>query len=163
SKAAVIAQLRSSGHGNVANLLSGVNFTPGHGIDFAQVGQVLLLVFAIYVVAALFGYLQGWLSATVVQRSLFRLREQAEAKLACLPLSYFDPQPRGGLLSRGTNDMDNLVHILKQALSQVITSLLTIVGVLAIMIVISPLLALIALLTVPLAGVVAAFVGKRAH
>ena len=130
SKAAVIAQLRRSGQGNVADLLSGVNFTPGQGIDFTQVGQVLLLVFAIYIVAALFGYLQGWLSATVVQRSLFRLREQAEAKLARLPLSYFDRQPRGELLSRVTNDMDNLAQSLQQALSQVITSLLTIVGVL---------------------------------
>ena len=163
SKAAVIAQLRRSGQGNVADLLSGVNFTPGQGIDFTQVGQVLLLVLAIYVVAALFGYLQGWLSTTVVQRSLFRLRAQAEAKMARLPLSYFDRQPLGELLSRVTNDMDNLAQSLQQALSQVITSLLTIVGVLAIMIVISPLLALIALLTVPLAVVVAAFIGKRAQ
>src|SRR5207244_7064155 len=161
SKAAVVEQLRRSGQGNLANLLSGVNFTPGQGIDFTQVGQVLLLVLAIYVVAALFGYPQGWLSTTVVQRSLFRLRAQAEAKLARLPLSYFDRQPRGEVLSRVTNDMDNLAQSLQQALSQVITSLLTIVGVLAIMIVISPLLALIALLTVPLAVVVAAAVGKR--
>jgi ATP-binding cassette subfamily B protein len=163
SKAAVIAQLRSSGQGNIADLLSGVAFTPGQGIDFMQVGQVLLLVLAIYVVAALFGYLQGWLSTAVVQRSLFRLRAEAEAKLARLPLSYFDRQPRGELLSRVTNDMDNLAQSLQQALSQVITSLLTIVGVLAIMIVISPVLALIALLTVPLAVLVAAAIGKRAQ
>jgi ATP-binding cassette subfamily B multidrug efflux pump len=163
SKAGVIEQLRRSGQGNIADLLNGVNFTPGQGIDFTQVGQVLLLVLAIYVVAALFGYLQGLLATAVVQRSLFRLRAQAEAKLARLPLSYFDRQPRGELLSRVTNDMDNLAQTLQQALSQVITSLLTIVGVLAIMIVISPLLALIALLTVPIAGVVAAAVGKRAQ
>ncbi len=163
SKAAILAQLRSSGQGNIADLLSGVAFTPGQGIDFMQVGQVLLLVLAIYVVAALFGYLQGWLSTAVVQRSLFRLRAEAEAKLARLPLSYFDRQPRGELLSRVTNDMDNLAQSLQQALSQVITSLLTIVGVLAIMIVISPLLALIALLTVPLAVLVAAAIGKRAQ
>jgi ATP-binding cassette, subfamily B, multidrug efflux pump len=163
TKAAVLAQLRRSGHGNIADLLSGVNFTPGQGIDFAQVGQVLLLVLAIYIVAALFGYLQGRLSTGVVQRSLFRLRAQAEAKLARLPLGYFDRQPRGELLSRVTNDMDNLAQSLQQALSQVITSLLTIVGVLAIMIVISPLLALIALLTVPFAVVVAAVIGKRAQ
>src|SRR5207237_1486965 len=106
--------------------------------DVMPVGQVLLLVLVIYVVAALFGYLQGWLSTAVVQRSLFRLRAETEAKLARLPLSYFDRQPRGELLSRVTNDMDNLAQSLQQALSQVITSLLTIVGVLAIMIVISP-------------------------
>ena len=163
SKAAVIAQVRRSGHGNIADLLGGVNFTPGQGIDFTQVGQVLLLVLAIYVVAALFGYLQGWLSTAVVQRSLFRLRAQAEAKLARLPLSYFDRQPRGELLSRVTNDLDNLAQSLQWALSQVITSLLTIVGVLIIMIVISPLLAVIALLTVPLAMVVAGGVGQRAQ
>ncbi|MDQ6900603.1 MAG: ABC transporter ATP-binding protein/permease, partial [Candidatus Dormibacteraeota bacterium] len=163
TKAEVVAGLRRAGKGNVADLLNGVNFTPGHGIDFTQVAQVLLLVLAIYVVAAGFGYLQGRLTTEVVQRSLFRLRAEAEAKLARLPLSYFDRQPRGELLSRVTNDMDNLAQTLQQTLSQIITSLLTIIGVLAIMIVISPLLALIALLTVPLSVVVAAAVGKRAQ
>ena len=109
------------------------------------------------------GLIQGRLTATIVQRAVFRLREQVQAKLSRLPLSYFDRQPRGEILSRVTNDIDNLAQSLQQTLSQMVTSLLTIVGVLTMMFVISPLLALIALVTVPVSVCVAARIGKRAQ
>jgi ATP-binding cassette subfamily B protein len=98
-----------------------------------------------------------------VQRSVFRLRQKVQAKLSRLPLRYFDGQPLGEVLSRVTNDIDNISQTLQQTMSQVVTSLLTIVGVLIMMFLISPLLALIALVTVPASAVVATQIGKRSQ
>jgi ATP-binding cassette subfamily B multidrug efflux pump len=163
SKAEIVDRLREQGNGTLADMLSSMHITPGVGIDFGAVGHVLMIVLAIYVAASLCSLLQSRLSTTIVQRSVFRIREQAQAKLARLPLSYFDRQPRGEVLSRVTNDIDNISQTLQQTLSQLLTSLLTIVGVLTMMFVISPLLALIALVTVPVSVVVAAQIGKRAQ
>jgi ATP-binding cassette, subfamily B, multidrug efflux pump len=121
-------------------------------VDFGHVGQILLTVAALYVGSSLCALLQGRLTATLVQRSVFRLREQVQAKLSRLPLRYFDRQPRGETLSRVTNDIDNLAQSMQQALSQLITSLLTVVGVLVLMFVISWELALIALVTIPVSA-----------
>ncbi|HEV7979758.1 ABC transporter ATP-binding protein [Amycolatopsis sp.] len=163
TKAEAIAGLRASGNTTVADMLSAMDIMPGVGIDFDAVGQVLLIVAGLYFVASLFSYAQGWLTTTIVQKAIFDLRERVEAKFARLPLSYFDKQPHGEVLSRVTNDIDNLAQTLQQTLSQILTSLLTIVGVLAMMFVISPLLALIALVTVPVSVYVAAKIGKRAQ
>jgi ATP-binding cassette, subfamily B, multidrug efflux pump len=163
TKAEVVDRLRDNGQNTLADLLSSVNFVPGHGIDFGKVGTVLLTVLALFLVAAVLGLLQGLLTTTIVQRSMYRLREQAETKLARLPLGYFDRQPHGEVLSRVTNDIDNLAQTLQQTMSQILTSLLTIVGVLTMMIVISPLLAIIALVTVPVSVLVAARIGKKAQ
>jgi ATP-binding cassette subfamily B protein len=163
TKAQMVAGLRASGHGTLADMLDSMDFVPGHGIDFGKVGTVLLTVLALFVVAAVFGLLQGRLTTTIVQRSMYRLRQETETKLARLPLGYFDRQPHGEVLSRVTNDIDNLQQTLQQTLSQILTSLLTIVGVLVMMIVISPLLALIALVTVPVSVFVAARIGKKAQ
>ncbi|MCO6009801.1 ABC transporter ATP-binding protein/permease [Actinoallomurus purpureus] len=163
SKAAVVAHLRSTGQGTLADMLNSMDVVPGHGIDFGKVGAVLMIALALFAVAAVLGLLQGRLTTTIVQRSMFRLREQAETKLARLPLSYFDRQPHGEMLSRVTNDIDNLAQTLQQTLSQMLTSLLTIVGVLTMMIFISPLLALIALVTVPVSVIVASRIGKKAQ
>jgi ATP-binding cassette subfamily B protein len=163
TKEEAVAGLRQTGHGTIADMVSAMDIVPGQGIDFDQVGQVLLLVLAFFVAASVFSFLQGRLTTTVVQRAVFDLREKVEAKFARLPLSYFDRQPHGEVLSRVTNDIDNLAQSLQQTLSQILTSLLTIVGVLAMMFLISPLLALIALVTVPVSVVVAAKVGKRAQ
>jgi ATP-binding cassette, subfamily B, multidrug efflux pump len=103
------------------------------------------------------------LTTTLVQRSMFRLREKVEAKLSRLPLSYFDSQARGEVLSRATNDVDNVAQTLQQTLSQLITSVLTVIGVLGMMFWISPLLAVIALVTVPLSVFVTMRIGKRAQ
>ena len=156
-----VAALRAKGQGRFADMLAAMHVIPGQGIDFTALGRILLVVLALYVGAWLFGYLQGLLTTGVVQRTVFRLRESVETKLGRVPLSYLDRQSRGDLLSRVTNDIDNLAQTLQQTLSQLISSVLTIVGVLAMMFWISPLLALIALVTIPVAGVVTAAIAKR--
>ena len=161
--AQVIARLRAQGHGTQARMLSSLHLVPGQGIDFHQVGRLLALVALVYGAAAISGIFQGRVIATVVQRTVFTMREQVQAKLSRLPLRYFDRQPRGEILSRVTNDIDNLAQSLQQTLSQVVTSLLTIVGVLAMMFWISWLLALIALVTVPASVFIVAKIGKRAQ
>jgi ATP-binding cassette subfamily B multidrug efflux pump len=163
SKDAVVAGLRAQGDNTLADLLNAVDVVPGHGIDFGAVGRVLLVVLGLYVLSSVFAFFQGRLTTVVVQRVIFRMREDVEAKFARLPLRYFDQQPRGEVLSRVTNDIDNLQQSLQQTLSQIVTSLFTIVGVLVLMFVISPLLALIALVTVPVSVVVVARIGKRAQ
>ena len=136
---------------------------PAVGIDFDHVGRVLLFALGTYVAAGLLSWVQGRWVAVLVQKAIFDLRDKSQAKLSRLPLSYFDRQPRGEVLSRVTNDIDNLQQSLQQTLSQIVTSLLTIVGVLVVMFVISPLLALIALVTVPLSIVVAMVIGKKSQ
>lgn len=162
-KATAIAHLRQEGNDTVADLLQSIDFTPGHGIDFGAVGHVLLIAVAVYATAAVFAIVQGRLATRIIQRSIYRLRRDVEAKLARLPLSYFDQQPRGEVLSRATNDIDNIGQTMQQTLGQIIFALLSIVGVLAMMFSISWLLALVALVTVPLSVVVATAVGKRAQ
>jgi ATP-binding cassette, subfamily B, multidrug efflux pump len=165
SKAEAIANLRHQGEDGLADLLRGIDLHPGQGIDFGAVRNVLVLVLGVYVVAAVLMYLQFRITAVAVQRSMYRLRAEAQAKLARLPLSYFDRQPRGEILSRVTNDMDNLSQTLQQTFSQIATALLTIVGVMVMMVLISPLLALLALVavvTVPVTMWVATRLGRRA-
>jgi ATP-binding cassette subfamily B protein len=160
--AQAIAELRRTGHTTQADLLQATHAAPG-GVDFHHVGQILLSVLLIYLGASVAGYLQARVTAMVGQRSVYRLRGKVESKLSRLPLSYFDRQPRGEILSRVTNDIDNISQTLQQTLSQIVTSLLTIVGVLVMMFLISPLLAVIALVTVPASIYVATRIGKRAQ
>ncbi|WP_370882636.1 ABC transporter ATP-binding protein [Kineosporia succinea] len=136
---------------------------PAAGIDFGRVGNLVVQVLGVYLAAFVLALFQGRLVATLVQRAIFTLREETQAKLSRLPLSYFDQQPRGEVLSRVTNDIDNLQQSMQQTFSQLVTSLLTIVGVLAMMFWISPLLALIALVTVPVSIAVTGLIGKRAQ
>ncbi len=163
TKEQAVAGLRADGQGTFADMVSSMSVVPGRGIDFTALAQVLGWVLAIYLLAALLGIVQFRLTTTIVQRAAFRLRERIEAKLARLPLSYFDGQSRGEILSRATNDTDNIAQTLQQTMSQLITSVLTVVGVLAMMFWISPLLALIALVTVPLSVYVTAVIGKRSQ
>ncbi len=163
TKAQAVARLRQQGHANLADVLSALHLTAGRGIDFGQVGHVLLTVLVIYAASAVASLLQFRVTTTLVQRAVFRMREQVQAKLSRLPLSYFDRQPRGEILSRVTNDIDNLGQSMQQTLSQMVTSVLTIAGVLTMMLVISPLLALIALVTVPVSVFLVAQIGKRAQ
>ena len=131
---------RAAGDDNFADLITTTGVIPGSGIDFAALGVVLLWAIGVFAAASLFSWLQGYLLTTAVQRTVFRLRSDVEAKLHRLPLRYFDTQPRGDLLSRVTNDIDNVAQSLQQTLSQLLTSLLTVIGVVALMVVISPLL-----------------------
>jgi ATP-binding cassette subfamily B protein len=135
----------------------------GDGVDFGALATVLAWVLGMYLSSALFGVVAGRLLNRVVQRVVCTLRSDVENKLHRLPLRYTDGQPRGELLSRVTNDIDNVSTALQQTLSQLLTSLLTVIGVLVMMLVLSPLLTLIALLTLPLFGVAAAMIGKRAQ
>ncbi|MEV4365875.1 ABC transporter ATP-binding protein [Nonomuraea sp. NPDC049637] len=163
TKEQAVAGLRAKGEANFADMVASMNVVPGQGIDFTALAHVLGWVLAIYVVAALLGIAQFRLTTTIVQRAASRLRERIEAKLARLPLSYFDGQPRGEILSRATNDTDNIAQTLQQTMSQLISSVLTVVGVLVVMFWISPVLALIALVTVPVSVYVSAVVGKRSQ
>ncbi|MEO7126006.1 MAG: ABC transporter ATP-binding protein [Nakamurella sp.] len=159
----VIAMLRASGNNNKADLLSGMNAIPGVGIDFHALAMVLILVVSIYVVSSMLLWAQGYILNFIVQGAVLQLRADVETKLNRLPLKFFDKQPRGEVLSRVTNDIDNVSQSLQQTMSQLLNSLLTVIGVLAMMIIISPLLALIALITVPLSAVTAAQIAKRSQ
>jgi ATP-binding cassette subfamily B protein len=144
-------------------MLSGMHLTPGHGIDFTALSHVLMLVLVLYVFASVFSWLQAFLLNGVTMRTVYRLRRDVEEKIHRLPLKYFDTMPRGELLSRVTNDIDNVQQSLQQTMSQVLTSLLTVIGVLVIMFVISPLLALIALVSIPLTLLVTMVIAKRSQ
>ncbi|TFD24614.1 ABC transporter ATP-binding protein [Cryobacterium lyxosi] len=163
SQAEVIAGLRAAGNTAQADMLSGMTLTPGRGINFAMLSTVLFWALALYVLSSVFSWMQAYVLNGVVQRTVYRLREEIEAKINRLPLSYFDKKPRGELLSRVTNDVDNISQSLQQSLSQVVTSLLTVIGVIVMMLLLSPLLALIALVTVPLTLVITAFIAKRSQ
>ncbi|HEX5205310.1 ABC transporter ATP-binding protein [Paractinoplanes rhizophilus] len=163
SKAQIVEQLRANGENTRADLLSAVDFVPGQGIDFDKLLHLLGWVVVVYLCAWLFGVFQGRLTATVVQKAVYRLRQDVEAKLSRLPLSYFDQQPRGEVLSRATNDTDNIAQTLQQTFAQLVTALLMIVGVLGFMFWISWVLALIALVTVPVSILVTTFIGKRSQ
>ncbi|MGV1037457.1 MAG: ABC transporter ATP-binding protein [Candidatus Nanopelagicales bacterium] len=157
------AMLRASGRGQQADLLSGMDITPGQGIDFTALGNIIALVAVVYLLSSLFSWAQNYLMAGVTQRVMFRLREDVDLKLGRLPLRYFDTHARGDLLSRVTNDIDNIATTLQQTLTQLITSVLTVIGVLIMMVWISPLLAVISLLTVPLSFVVTLAIAKRSQ
>ncbi|MDQ6895159.1 MAG: ABC transporter ATP-binding protein/permease [Actinomycetota bacterium] len=163
TKDQVIQGLRAQGQGQLADLLSGMNVVPGQGIDFTALGQVLTLVMGLYLLGALLQWASGWILAGVVTRTVNRLRADVEAKLNRLPLPYFDGQPRGELLSRVTNDVDNVQQSLQQTLSQLLTSLLTVVAVVALMFSISWSLALIALVTIPISIWITTTIAKRSQ
>jgi ATP-binding cassette subfamily B multidrug efflux pump len=159
----VVAAARARGDDNYAGLLEHMHVVPGQGIDFDALGNVLLLALAVYVAGGVLSWLQGYVLNAVVQRTVLRLRSDVEDKLNRLPLPYFDRQPRGEVLSRVTNDIDNISMTLQQTLSQLLTSLLTVIGVVTMMFVISPLLALIALVTIPLSVMVTKAIAKRSQ
>ncbi|MCS5718301.1 ABC transporter ATP-binding protein/permease [Herbiconiux sp. CPCC 205763] len=163
TKQQLIDQLRAGGQGQQADLLSGIALTPGQGIDFDALAMVLGIVLVLYVAASVFSWLQGRVLNTIVQSTVYRLREEVEAKINRLPLGYFDKMQRGELLSRVTNDMDNVAQSLQQTLSQMLTSILTVIGVIVMMFVTSPLLALISLITIPLTVGITAVIAKRSQ
>jgi ATP-binding cassette subfamily B protein len=158
-----VAAARAAGNDNFADMLARMDVVPGVGIDFTALTRALLLALGLFLAASLLMWWQGWLLNSVVQRTVLRLRADVEDKLNRLPLPYFDRQPRGELLSRVTNDIDNISQALQQTLSQLLTSVLTVVGVLAMMFWISPLLALVALVAVPLSVAVTGAIAKRSQ
>ncbi|HNI71208.1 MAG TPA: ABC transporter ATP-binding protein, partial [Marmoricola sp.] len=163
TKDQAVAGLIDRGERRVADMVASMDVVPGQGVDFAAVARVLLGVLAIYVIGSLLAWLAGYLLNDVVQATVLRMRADVEAKVNSLPLGYFDRQPRGELLSRVTNDIDNISQSLQQTMSQLLTSLLTVLAVLAMMIWISPLLALVAVISVPVSMLIARVVMKRSQ
>jgi ATP-binding cassette subfamily B multidrug efflux pump len=163
TKAQAVAGLRERGDDKVANLVASLDLTPGQSVDFTAVGHVLLIVLAIYITGAVLAWSAGYLLNGVVQSTILKMRSDVEDKVNRLPLSYFDKQPRGELLSRVTNDIDNLSQSLQQTMSQLLTSVLTVLAVLSMMLLISPLLALIAVISVPVSMFITGRVMKRSQ
>ena len=135
----------------------------GDGVDFPALGRLLLIVLGMYVIAALFDWLQGRLLNDVVMDIVYDLRERIEAKVNRLPLSYFDIRQRGDLLSRTTNDVDNVQTALQQAFASLVYAVLTIVGITVMMFWLSWQLALIALIALPISGVVIGIIGSKSQ
>jgi ATP-binding cassette subfamily B protein len=163
SQAQAEAYLRLHGQGQLAQMLSGTTVTPGQGIQFNQLGVDLGVVALLFLLGAFLSWGQGYIMAGVAQRTVSGMRRDVEAKLARLPLQYFDSHPHGDVLSRVTNDIDNVTTTLQQGLSQLLTSFLTIIGVLVMMLTISWLLALISLVMVPMSIGVTFLVARRSQ
>ncbi|MGO9506076.1 MAG: ABC transporter ATP-binding protein [Mycobacterium sp.] len=163
TKAQAVAAARARGDNAFADLLSGMRVVPGQGVDFAAVARTLTLALILYLIAALMIWTQARLLNRTVQRTMISLRSDIENKLHRLPLSYFDGRQRGELLSRVTNDIDNLQSSLSLTISQLVTALLTVVAVLAMMLSISPLLAVITVVTVPLSLLATRAIARRSR
>ena len=161
TKEQAVDGLRAQGQDTFANMVSSMNLTPGVGVDFSAVANVLLIVLVLYVASAGLSWIGAYLLNEVVVSTIQRMRSQVEAKIHRLPLRYYDSTQRGDLLSRVTNDLDNLSQSLQQTISQLLNSLLMVIALLIMMIWISPLLALIAVATVPLAIIATAQIAKR--
>ncbi|MEH6907508.1 ABC transporter ATP-binding protein [Neobacillus drentensis] len=136
---------------------------PGAKIDFDYIGQIIILLIGLYILSAIFAYLQQYIMAGVAQKTVYNLRKEVEEKLNRLPLKYFDSRTHGEILSRAVNDVDNISTTLQQSLTQLITSVVTIIGVIIMMLSISPLMTLIVIVTLPLSGVAIAKIAKKSQ
>jgi ABC-type multidrug transport system fused ATPase/permease subunit len=163
TKEQAIAAARARGDNTFADLLSGMNVVPGRGVDFNAVGRTLLLALGLYLIAALLIWLQARVLNVTIQRTMVALRSDVEDKVHRLPLSYFDSRQRGEVLSRVTNDIDNIQTSLSMTISQLLTSMLTVVAVLVMMLTISPLLALLTVVTVPLSLWITRAIARRSQ
>ncbi|MFL0410394.1 ABC transporter ATP-binding protein [Microbacterium paludicola] len=160
----VVEALRAAGQADLANTIAAMHhFEVGAGIDFMALRGVIVWVLALYVVSSLLQWVQGYVINVIMVRTIWRVRERVEAKINRLPLSYFDKVQRGDLISRVTNDIDNMTNTLQQSLSGAVTSILTVVGVLIMMFTISWQLALVALVALPLMGVIFGVIGPRSQ
>jgi len=163
TKEQAIEGLRAAGQDRFADMASAMELTPGSGIDFDRLGQLIVLVVALYAAASLLMWAQGAILNKLTMRAVFNLRERVEAKINHLPLRYFDTRQRGDVMSRTTNDVDNVQQALQQSLSSLFNAILTVVGILVMMFAISWQLALVALLAIPLTGLVMGLVGTRSQ
>ncbi|MGN8553026.1 UNVERIFIED_CONTAM: ABC transporter ATP-binding protein/permease [Microbacterium sp. SLM126] len=160
----VVAALEAQGQQDLANIVGAMqNFVPGAGVDFFALSRVLLIVLALYFASSLLMWLQGYVINVIMVRTMWRLREQVEAKINRLPLRYFDRVQRGELISRVTNDIDNITQMMQQSLSQALTAVLTVIGVLIMMLSISWQLTLVVLVSFPLMGILFGVIGPRSQ
>lgn len=149
SKEAAVATLEAQGQDNMASMLSSMDVTPGVGIDFDALGKILMLTVALYVGSAVVSFVGGWILRIAIQGLAWRMRDKVQDKIERLPLSYLDSHSRGDIMSRVSNDMDNVAQIMNQTLSQLFQAVLTIVGILAMMLTLSWKLTLLALIVLP--------------
>ena len=163
SVALVVSGPRILGHATDIVFQGLLNRDGANGIDFARLHRTLAFAIGVYTASYVLAYGQAFLLAGVVQRTMFKLRQDIESKIHRLPLSYIDRHSRGDLLSRVTNDVDNISQSLQQSLSQLVTSMLTIFGVLLMMFVVSPILALVALTVIPLTLLTMGQIAKRSR
>lgn len=163
SKAQAVEGLRATGQERFADMAAAMDLRPGEGIDFGHLRELIVLVLALYVVSSVLMWAQGAVLNRLTMRTVFALRERVEAKLHRLPLNYFDTRQRGDVMSRTTNDVDNVQQALQQALSQIFNAVLTLVGIIVMMFAISWQLALVALLAIPLTGLAMGVVGTRSQ
>ena len=163
TKEQAVEGLRAAGQDRFADMASAMELTPGSGIDFDRLGQLIVAVLALYFAASLLMWAQGAILNRLTMRAVFNLRERVEAKINHLPLRYFDTRQRGDVMSRTTNDVDNVQQALQQSLSSLFNAILTVVGILVMMFAISWQLALVALLAIPLTGLVMGLVGTRSQ
>lgn len=161
--AQAVEGLRASGQTEMADMIAKMDVTPGAGIDFTRLGHILITVLCLYVGAMFLNWLQGYILNRVMVRAMWRLRGQVEEKINRLPLSYFDRIKRGDLISRVTNDIDNITNTLQQSLSGAITSVFTVIGAVTMMLTISWQLTLIALISLPLLGVILGVIGPKSQ
>jgi ATP-binding cassette subfamily B protein len=150
-------------HSPLADLVAGTSAVPGVGTDFGALGMILLGLAALYLIATFFAWVAWYTMAGVAQRTVYRLRREVDQKLGRLPLKYFDTHAHGDTLSRVTNDIDNIANTLQQSLTQIITSFATIIGVLAMMFWISPMLAVISLLVLPTAAILTMLIARQSQ
>ncbi|WP_095533688.1 ABC transporter ATP-binding protein [Mycobacterium aquaticum] len=163
TKEQAVAAARARGDITFADLLSGMNVIPGHGVDFAAVARTLALALGLYLLAALFVWVQARLLVVVVQRTMAALRADVEHKIHRLPLSYFDSRQRGEVLSRVTNDIDNISSSVSMTINQLMSAVLTVIAVLVMMLTISPLLTALTVITVPLSLWVTRWIARRSQ
>ncbi|MGI9822053.1 ABC transporter ATP-binding protein [Agromyces sp. Marseille-Q5079] len=163
TNAQAVEFLRADGQNDLANIVETAGAVPGEGIDFVKLSQILIVVLLLYVVSAILTWVQGYVVNVIMVRTMWRLREDVEAKLNRLPLSYFDKVQRGELISRVTNDIDNITQTMQQSLSGAITAVLTVVGVLIMMFSISWQLAIVALVSLPLMAVIFGVIGPKSQ
>ncbi|EKU47199.1 ABC transporter ATP-binding protein [Brevibacterium casei] len=159
----IIAGARAQGLDDYAEMLATAGVVPGQGIDFTALGQIIIIVLLMYLVASMLMWAQGYILNALVMRVIYRLREDIERKINRLPLRYFDTRQRGDVMSRVTNDVDNIQQALQQAFSQLIQSALTIIGIGVMMFVVSWQLALLALIALPLSAIIAGVIGTQAQ
>ena len=163
TKEQAVEGLRAAGQDRFADMASAMELTPGSGIDFDRLGKLIVAVLVLYFAASLLMWAQGAILNKLTMHAVFNLRERVEAKINALPLRYFDTRQRGDVMSRTTNDVDNVQQALQQSLSSLFNAILTVVGILVMMFAISWQLALVALLAIPLTGLVMGLVGTRSQ
>ena len=135
----------------------------GSGMDFGRIGQILLMTLGLYLISALCSFIQGYLMTGVSQKTTYRLRKEISEKINRMPMNYFDTKPVGEVLSRVTNDIDTLGQSLNQSATQMITSVTTLIGVLAMMLSISPLMTLATLVILPVSMILISFMMKHSQ